>query len=157
MYHIINLKKKILNGVNKMSNIYEGLKVKIVEYKGNIIIETLKPEKDDNFLPVTEPGKVGSVLKNTEKYLGISNKAWKIIKSFRRSGDDIGEVMAWNSKDGNNGCFGWLGGLTRRIGPLATVDRNGIADIKFVSIQNILNPTIKEKIDINDQEEEHNN
>ena len=67
-----------------MSDIYNDLKVKIVEYKGYILIETLKPEKDDNFIPVTEPGKVGSVLKNTEKYLGISDEAWKIIKSFKR-------------------------------------------------------------------------
>lgn len=137
-----------------MSNIHKDLKVKIVEYKGEIIIETLKPEKDDNFIPATEPGKVGSVIINTEKYLGISDKAWKIIKGFKKSGDCIGEVDAWKTNDGKS-CFGWLGAMGRRIGQWAETSRNGIADIKFVPIQNILNPTIKEKIDAIDLEEEN--
>ena len=55
--------------------------------------------------------------------------------------------MAWNSRDGNNGCFGWLGGLIMRFGPNTEVDIDGIADIKFKKIQNILNPVIKHKID----------
>lgn len=126
-------------------NQLDDLKVKIVEYNGDIIIETLKPEKDDNFHPVTEPGKVGSVLINTGKFLGISEQAWKIIKGFKRSGDDIGEVMAW--KSGKGDCFGWLGPLGRRIGPDAEVDRGGIKDIEFVKIQNVLNPEIKKIID----------
>jgi len=129
-----------------MMNNIEDIKVKIVEYKGDIIIETLKPEKDSNFIPVTEPGRVGSTLIDTEKFLGISIEAWDIIKNFKQSGDDIGEVMTWKLNDGKY-RFGWLGGLNRRIGPLADTSISGIIDIKFIRIQNILNPKIKHIID----------
>ena len=125
-----------------------NLKVKVVEYHGEIIIETLKPDKDEYFIPVTEPGHVGSVLTNTGRFLGMSKEAWALIKSLKKSHDDLGEVTAW--KAGDKDCFGWLGPIGRRVGPEATVDRGGIQDIDFVTIPNILNPEIKDIIDCND-------
>lgn len=134
-----------MGNLNDLKVNVNDIKVKVVEYNGDVIIETLKPEKDDNFIPVTEPGKVGSVLLNTGKFLGVSKEAWRIIKGFKKSGDAIGEVMAW--KAGDKDCFGWLGPLGLRIGPDAEVDRDGIQDIDFIEIPNELNPKIKEIID----------
>lgn len=111
------------------------MKVKVTEYKNTLIIETLKREKDDDFIPVTEPGKVGSVVINTGKHLGISKEALKFMKGLKVSHDDIGEVDAWKTDDGRS-CFAWLGGLKRSFGPDAELSNTGFQDIDFIEIPN---------------------
>ena len=122
------------------------MKVKVTEYKNILIIETLKPEKDKNFMPVTELGKVGSVLMDTEKHLGISEEALAFMRKLQVSGDDIGEVDAWQTTDGR-GCFGWLGSLNRFVSPDATLSNSGFGNIKFITIPNESNKQAIEAIE----------
>ena len=121
------------------------IKVKVVEYNGELIIETLKPEQDENFTP-SGNGRIGCVLINTGKYLGMSREAWNLIKTFHVSGDCIGDVMTWRCNDGRE-CFGWIGSVGRRIGPDAELSRDGAVDINFIEIPNELSPNVKDAID----------
>lgn len=111
------------------------IKVKVTEYKGMLIIETLKPEKDKDFITIKESGRIGNVLVNTGKHLGISAEALVFMKNLKISGDDIGEVDAWKTKNGKS-CFGWLGPISRVIGPAAELSNTGFQDIDFVEIPN---------------------
>ncbi len=113
----------------------EDLKVKVTAYKGLIIISPVTIEKEDDFIPVTEPGHVGSVLSDTERRLGVSEEAWALLKTIPKSHDDIGEVDVWMA--GVKGCFGWLGSLYRVIDPTkCDTSRTGIEDIPHVTIPN---------------------
>ena len=111
------------------------MKVKVTEYKNVLIIETLEPEKDKDFIPVTEPGHIGNVLKNTKKHLGISEEALKFIKGLKSSGDDIGEIDLWKTENGKS-CFGWMGPLSRLVGPEAKLSNTGFQDIDFIESPN---------------------
>lgn len=120
------------------------MKVKITEYTGVIVIETLKPEADKDFVPVG-PGKVGSVLTNTRKHLGISKKALVLMKKLPVSSDDIGEVDAW--KAGDRDCFGWLGPLNRIVGLDAELSNTGWGNIAYIDIPNETSEWVMKEID----------
>lgn len=121
------------------------MKVKVTEYNGLVVIETLKPEKDEDFIPVTEPGKVGSVLIDTGKHLGISKEALAIMKDLYISHDDIGDVDAW--KAGDRDCFGWLGPLIRIVGPKAELSNTGWGNIAHIDIPNETSEHIVKELD----------
>ncbi len=110
------------------------MKVKVTKYKGYIVIETLKPDADNDFVPIG-PGKIGCVLMNTGKHLGASKEAMTSMKKLKVSRDDIGEVDAWITDDGRH-CFSWLGGLKRFVGPEAELSNTGFSDIAFIEIPN---------------------
>lgn len=120
------------------------MKVKVTEYRNLIVIETLKPEADKDFVPVG-PGKVGSVLINTRKHLGISKKALALMKRLDVSSDDIGEIDAW--KAGDRDCFSWMGPLSRVVGLNADLARGGWANIAHIDIPNETSEEIVKKID----------
>lgn len=120
------------------------MKVKITEYRGMVVIETLKPEADKNFVPVG-PGKVGSVLMNTGKHLGISKEALAFMKRLPKSSDDIGEVDAWSTADKD--CFAWLGALERPVGKNAELSNTGWTNIAYIDISNETSEHIVKKID----------
>lgn len=122
------------------------MKVKVTEYKGHVVVETLKPEADEDFIPVTEPGKIGSVLINTGKHLGISKEALAIMKGYKVSMDDIGEVDAWKTDDGKD-CFAWLGPLDRPFSAQSELSRNGWADIDYIDIPNETSQWIRKEMD----------
>ena len=86
------------------------LRVQITAYKGNYVIETLNPKsKDDVFYPVGG-SRIGSVLIDTEKYLGISKEAMKLLQTLTKVGDDIGDVDSFQDDTGKY-VFAWLGDL----------------------------------------------
>lgn len=123
------------------------IKVKVTEYKDTLVIETLKPEKDKDFIPVTEPGKVGSVLINTGKLLGISDEALWFMQRLRKSGDAIGDVDAWITADGRH-CFSWLGNLHKVVMPDATLSKTGFQHINYIKIPNKPPKGAREAIDV---------
>ena len=122
------------------------MKVKVTELNGQVIIETLIKEKDADFIPVTEQGKIGSVMINTGKHLGMSKEALSFIKKLKVTGDDIGDVDGFIAGD-NKHVFGWLGSLNRAVGPDATLPNNGFQDIDFIEIPNETSQWIIDAID----------
>jgi len=127
------------------------MKVKVTEYKNYLVIKTLEPEKDDDFLPVTEPNLIGSILTNTGKHLGISKEALKFMKKLRVVGDDLGEIDAFKTYDGKS-CFGWLGNLSRLVGPDAVLPNTGFENIDFIEIPNEPPKEAIEEIDKREKE-----
>lgn len=120
------------------------MKVKVTEYKNYMVIETLEPDKDDNFIPVGG-NQIGCTLKDTEKYLGISEEALKFMKGLEISGDDIGEVGTWMSK--GKGYFSWIGPIKRLVGPNVTLSNTGFQDVPFIKIRNDVSKEAREAID----------
>jgi hypothetical protein len=112
-----------------------ALKAEIYCHKNFLVINTLDTRHDNNFIPIGE-SRIGCVLTETDKYLGMSDEAFSLLKTMQLSGDDIGDVSTWKSKDGKD-CIAWLGGFKRLIDMnTAETDNKGISDIKYVKIQN---------------------
>ena len=116
-----------------------NLKVQITAHEQNLIIETLNEKEDKNFIPVG-PNRLGSVLIETDKFLGMSKEAADLLKTIKKSHDDIGDICVWKTND-NKDCFSWLGGFKKIIDvTIAEGDSSGIADIRYVTIKNIVPP-----------------
>lgn len=123
----------------------DDLKVKVVERRGYLVIKTLLPAGDDNFVPYGG-SKIGCVLIETDKFLGMSQEAVDLIKDLGSSGDALGDLQLWMSNKG--GCFGWLGPPDRLINPAwAELDRNGPVDIPHFRISNEVAPEDLAEID----------
>jgi hypothetical protein len=90
----------------------KDIKVQVTTHDGFLIIETIKPQKDEFFIPAGGQN-IGCVLSRTNKFLGMSKEAFELLKTIKTSYDGIGDVMAW--KAGEDYCFGWLGGLRSLI------------------------------------------
>jgi hypothetical protein len=115
----------------------KNLKVEVTAHDGFLIVNAVKPEKDDNFMPAGG-STLGCILKDTSKYLGMSKEAFELLKTIKKSCDDIGDVMAWKKEDTH--FFGWLGGIKNLIdireGETSS-SRDGILqDLKFNEIPN---------------------
>lgn len=111
------------------------LKVKVTAHKNFIVIEPLQLKEDKNLIPPGN-GKIGTVLIDTKKYLGMSKEAVKTLKKLKKSYDDIGDILTWKSADGKH-CFGWIGSMYGLFDiDNAEGDRNGIIDIDHVEIPN---------------------
>ncbi len=120
------------------------LKVKVTSYNNHVIIETINDKEDKNFIPISK-GRVGNVLIQTDKYLGMSKEAETLIKTIKRSHDDIGDVSTWKTND-NKYCFSWLGGLKKIVDiNKSETDKSGIINIPYIPIPNDIP---KEAIDI---------
>ena len=81
----------------------ENIKVKVTSHEGFLVIETIKPKEDKNFAPVGG-SRIGSVLINTGKYLGMSHEAFtyennyiKVVipklESFVKSKLSLGQII----------------------------------------------------------------
>jgi hypothetical protein len=113
----------------------DNLKVKVTSYKDYVIIEPLQFEEEKDVLYPVGNGRVGTVLIDTKKYLGMSKEAVENLKRVKKSHDAIGDLQAWKSDKGD--CFGWLGGMKAFYDVTkADSDRNGIIDIAHVTIPN---------------------
>ena len=111
------------------------VKVEVTAYKGHLVINTIKPEKDEDFVP-NGNGNIGCVLMNAQKHLGMSKEAAALAKKIKTGNDAIGDVMAWLSNDKGN-CFGWIGG-TKRVANIEQIEcsRDGMSSLKYVKIEN---------------------
>ena len=123
------------------------MKVKVTEHSGVVIIETLDPKQDADFMPAGG-NKIGCHLANTGKHLGISKEALAVMKGYMISMDDLGEVNAFISDDGVH-RFSWLGGTKRLVGPKAELSSTGFTDIDHIEIPNEAPAEAVEVIDKN--------
>ena len=123
------------------------MRVKVTEHSGIVIIETLDPKQDADFMP-SGGNKIGCHLANTGKNLGISKEALAIMKGYMISMDDLGEVNSFISDDGVH-RFSWLGGTKRLVGPKAELSSRGFVDIDHIEIPNEAPAEAVEVIDKN--------
>lgn len=122
------------------------LVAKVTAYKEHLIIDTVKPEKTENFIPVGN-GRIGCVLINTDKLLGMSKEAFSLMKKLKVNGDAIGDISTWKTTDERN-CFSWVGGLKRLVDVKnCECSRDGIIDIEHIIIENEVPEEAKTVID----------
>lgn len=115
----------------------KNIKVEVTSHDGYLIVNAVNPIKDENFIPAGGSN-LGCILRGTDNLLGMSKEAFDLLKTIKPSGDDIGDVMAWEA--GDKHCFGWLGGIKAlfdiRDGGVSS-SRDGILEtLKFVEIPN---------------------
>lgn len=93
------------------------MKVRIVAYKNRIVCVPSEPEKDigNGWYP-TGQGRLGCVITDTKKSLGISEEALKLMKSISPNRDAIGDISWWEVNDGTH-AFAWWGSVHRVINP----------------------------------------
>lgn len=112
-----------------------SIKVKVMGYKGWIIIDTADPTEDKDFIPAGGP-RIGCVLANTKERLGISDEALELLRKIPKGIDDIGDVDCF--KSGTNGVFAWLGPARRLVSTVGTSGSNSY-DIDAIEFKNIPN------------------
>lgn len=100
------------------------MKVRVVAYKGLIVIVPNEPEKDagkpGDWFPMGPPGRLGSVLCNTQLNLGVSLEAFELMKNIKRGRDCIGDISWWGCDDSTH-AFSWFGPIYRVIDPSTAI------------------------------------
>jgi hypothetical protein len=125
----------------------EDRRVRITCHDGFLVIDTLKPQEDEWFVPAGG-SRIGCVLLNTEKHLEMSDKAFELLKTMKGSYDDIGDVSTWEVSENGYQCISWLG-PTKRIVNVAKSEssREGIlSNLKYKKIKNYVPPEAFEAI-----------
>jgi hypothetical protein len=93
------------------------LKVRVVAYEGLIIIEPKDPEnnvgKDFGWIPMGQT-RIGSVLCDTKKRLGVSHQAFELMRKIQVGRDCIGDID-WFACDDGTYAFSWFGPIYRVI------------------------------------------
>jgi len=90
------------------------MKVKLTVHKDTLVIETLDISTPyPGWTPIA-PGLVGCALDDTKTALGVSQEALDWLGKVKPSGDAIGEIMWWATREGKK-AFGWLGGLFKLV------------------------------------------
>lgn len=115
-----------------MSN-QNGLKVKVTEFCGFIIINTVNLKEEKGWVPAGGP-RIGCVIYPTDNRVGISPEALKLLKSIPNSHDGIGDVDAYLTDKGES-CFCWLGPPSRLV-DLKKAD--GSRDTNFNNLKHVV-------------------
>ena len=109
------------------------MKVRILAYKGKIIIIPVEPEKDVDVTKVeggywwpTGGSKMGCVVGDTKKHLGVSKEALELMRDIEVGPDDVGDISWWWCADKTCG-FSWWGPIYRIIDPDTAVSARGFA------------------------------
>jgi len=134
---IKNLTDLLENGQNKI----DGLKVRVTEYKGRIVIESIKSEDFDHEFDSCGGGSIGCSLYNNER-LGMSKEAVQAISSLKRVGDSIGDFM-----NGDSSYFSWIGGAFSIKDSNSVLSRDFNMPTGYVVIENETSDKAKEEID----------
>ncbi len=130
------------NGSKEMT----GLKVRVTEYRGSIVVESLESSGFDQDFHPAGAGSIGCSLHNNER-LGISPEAALAIKNLTRVGDSIGDFM-----NGSADYFSWIGGAFSIKDSNCVVSRDFKMPKGYVVIDNETSDKAKEEVDNKEQE-----
>lgn len=99
------------------------MKVKIVAYMGRLVMVPIEPHENigNGWFPTGSriPGgglKLGCVLMDTGRRLGVSSEAFELMRKVRRSPNSLGDLSWWPCQD-NTHAFSWFGSIHRVINP----------------------------------------
>jgi hypothetical protein len=136
---IENLSTILKDGPKKL----EGIKVRVTEYKGIIVVETLNSDVFDLDFSPNGGGSIGCSLLDVER-LAMSQEAVDAIRKLNRVGDSIGDFM-----NGASDYFSWIGGAFSIKDSNCVVSRDFKMPVGYVEIENITSDKAKEEIDGN--------
>jgi hypothetical protein len=95
------------------------MKVQVVAYKGSIVFVPSNPTegigKTEGWYP-TGDGRLGCVVTDTKKQLGVSEEAFALMKDIKRNHDAVGDISWWECDDGTY-AFAWWGSIHRVLNP----------------------------------------
>ena len=104
-----------------------GLKVEVVVYKGLLVVIPKEPEKNvgksHGWIPAGQT-RLGSVLCDTNKYLGVSRQAFDLMKKIKVGRDCVGDIDWFWCEDGTY-AFSWWGPIYRVINPETAIAARG--------------------------------
>jgi hypothetical protein len=133
----------------------EAMIVSVHAYKNYLIIDGPWDLEHADWAPAGGD-KIGCVLNDTAKNLGVSPEAIELLKTIPAGTDGIGEVM-WFETESHGFAFGWLGPPSRLVDPSdAEGDRCFAVRDAYVEIPNDPPQGAVEAID-DDVEEESDN
>ena len=93
-------------------------KVQVVAFKDKLVFVPFEPEKDITLEWWPTGGlygdRLGCVLGDSERMLGVSNEALRLMKKIPRNNDSIGDIDWWLCDDGKY-AFSWFGSIHRVI------------------------------------------
>lgn len=106
------------------------IKVRVVAYKGCLVIVPKDPEKDITnkgprlWWPTggTQRNILGCVIGNSKEMLGVSAEAIEVMRKIQCGHDAIGDIDWWKCTDGTY-AFSWWGSIHRIIKPPAMAVR----------------------------------
>lgn len=89
----------------------------VTAFHNHIIIDVPNPAKVEKVFYPVGAGRIGSVLIDTQKHLGVSEEALELMKKLHNCNDDVGDLDSWElisdeasgSKPTGVYCFAWLG------------------------------------------------
>ncbi len=92
------------------------MKVKVVAYKNHLVMIPQEPEKGigKGWYPTGSEDRLGCVLTDSKKNLGISKQALQIMQQVKRNQDAVGDLGWWRCDNGKY-AFSWWGALYRII------------------------------------------
>lgn len=131
-----NMKDLLENGPQKRT----GLKVKVTTFNGKLVVETMDIDDfDEDFVPNGQ-GRIGCSLTNNAR-LGISTEALELMKTFKKVGDVIGDLM------GEDDSFSWIGGPIRVMDGDSVVCRYFKMPEGYVVIENTTTQGLTDSIE----------
>jgi hypothetical protein len=132
------------------------IKVRVVAYKGRIVIVPKDPAKDITnkgprmWWPTGGPNGniLGCVLGNSQTMLGLSKEAIELMERVRRNHDAVGDLGWWKCNDGTY-AFSWWGSIHRIVNPdTSEGDRDfRIHEGQYIKIVNQVPAAAKKVID----------
>lgn len=133
---VANLKTVVNGSYTRRTDV----KVRVTEYQGRVVIETLNiDEFDVDFVPAGN-GLIGCSLGDNSR-LGISKEALELMDNYQRVRDAIGDLM------GEEDHFSWIGGPIRVLDTDAVVCKYFKMPKGFVEIENTVPEDITQHID----------
>lgn len=121
---------------------------KITAYKGKIVCELVAKSSIPNEVNTSldNPTTMGQIIHNTEKHLGVSDEALKLMRTLKRGSDSLGDID-WFETGGGTASFGWLGGPYNIIDAAECEPSRDFKILKYVRIPNDVPDGAKEHID----------
>ena len=111
------------------------LMAKVRVHKGFILCECLFPSSVQDKVLVA-PDNTAVLVFDTEKNLGISSEAMELLKTLKRSEDEVGHVD-WATDKAGRSYFFWLGSVRTLVDPeVCQTAAPFVASDKFVVIDN---------------------
>jgi hypothetical protein len=128
------------------------MKVQVFAYKGYLVVAPNEPEQgiNDNWWPTggKDGDRLGCVLGDSEKNLGVSPEAIELMKTIEVGRDAIGDLDWWWCTD-ETYAFSWWGPIFRIIEPKTCVTARGFRPRpdKCSTIDNELPSELRTKVD----------
>lgn len=119
----------------------------VTEYKGKIVLQLLATASNEDVTTTLDnAGVFGQVICNSEKNVGISEEAIKLLETIKPGRDAIGDVD-WFKSNERGDVFAWIGGPYAIVDPTTAEGARGYAVRTYTKVPNDVPEEAKAAID----------